>query len=180
MILESYYQTVIQRDLLNKFRYQTIKQIPRLKCVHLNFGCKINTIRNISAALLALELLTGNQPQITKSRKMNLVLKLRKGQPTGCSTILLKKDLYRFLDKLNLETLPLTKSFNGFSLFTKPKSQSKSFSILLSQLINFSELEDHFYLFSQLPKLTVTFSTNAPTTHEFIVLVKALKLPIKI
>jgi len=52
-ILENYYKKVIRHDLLNKFFYNRIEDIPQLKKVVLNFGCKSFDLRNLAVSLLS-------------------------------------------------------------------------------------------------------------------------------
>ena len=89
-ILENYYKKVIRHDLINKFLYHSLDDIPELKKIILNFGCQNLAIKNIAASLLALELITGEQGTITRSKRANILLKVRKGNPVGCIVILKK------------------------------------------------------------------------------------------
>ena len=89
-LLENYYKKVIRYDLINKFAYSDLNNIPQLKKIVLNFGCKSFEIKNLAASLAALELITVKQGSITKAKRPNVLLKVRKGQPAGCIVTITK------------------------------------------------------------------------------------------
>ena len=175
-ILENYYKKVIRYDLINKFFYYSLNDIPELKKIILNFGCQNLAIKNIAASLLALELITGEQGTITRSKRANILLKVRKGNPVGCIVILRKTTMYCFFSKLLTQVFPNLKDFEGISV--SKKLNGKSFSLTLTDLINFRELEKQFYLFKDLPPLNIIFITNANTRKELIFLLNSFKVPL--
>ena len=69
-ILEFYYNHIIKHDLLNKFKYSNIKNIPKITKIVLNFGCTNYRIKNIASASLVLELLSNKPEIITKTKKV--------------------------------------------------------------------------------------------------------------
>jgi large subunit ribosomal protein L5 len=174
-ILENYYKKVIRYDLINKFSYNKLGMIPELKKIILNFGCKSFEIKNIAASLLALELITTKQGTVTKSKRANILLKVRKGYPVGCVVILTKVKMYQFFLKLLTEVFPTLKDFKGLSI--SKKLNSRSFSFTLGDLINFKELEKQFYLFTNLPPLNLILVTNTKTRKELVYLLTSFKMP---
>lgn len=175
-ILENYYKKIIRYDLINKFLYTHLDEIPKLKKIILNFGCKNFEIKTIASALLSLELITTKQGSLTKSKRSNILLKIRKGYPVGCIVVLRKKKMYNFFLKLLSEVFPNLKDFKGISL--SKKLGKTSFSFTLTDLINFKELEKQFYLFINLPPLNITLITNTKTKKELLYLLTSFKLPI--
>ena len=175
-ILENYYRKVIRHDLTNKFFYNNIEEVPRLKKIILNFGCKSFEIKNLAASLLSLELITIQEGALTRSKRANILLKIRKGNPVGCTVVLKKNKMYNFLFKLLTDVFPNLRDFKGISVSKKLSNTSLSFT--LKDLINFKELEKQFYLFSNLPPLNITFVTNTKTKKELLYLLNAFKLPL--
>jgi len=173
-ILENYYKKIIRRDLINKFAYSHLDEIPQLKKIILNFGCKSSDIKSVASALLSLELITTAPGSLVKSKRSNVLLKIRKGNPVGCLVVLKKDEMYRFLLKLISEVFPSLKSFTGFSV--SKKLNKTSFSFTLTDLINFKELEKQFYLFINLPPLNITLITDAKTKKELLYLLHSFKL----
>lgn len=177
-ILENYYKKVIRQDLLNKFSYDRIENIPQLKKIVLNFGCKNFDIKNISVSLLSLELITGQKGVLTKSKRANILLKIRKGNPVGCMVILKKNKMYSFMFKLLIDVFPSLKDFKG--IFVAKKLNVTSFSFTLIDLITFKELEKQFYLFSNLPPLNITLVSNTKSKKELLYLLNSFKLPLTV
>lgn len=176
-LLENYYKKVIKYDLINKFFYNHLGDIPELKKIILNFGCKSFEIKAIAASLLSLELITTKQGTVTKSKRANILLKIRKGYPVGCIVVLTKTKMYQFLFKLLTEVFPNLKDFKGLNV--SKNVQNKSFSLTLMDLINFKELEKQFYLFTSVPPLNITLIINARTRKESIYLLNSLKIPFR-
>lgn len=175
-ILENYYKKVIQYDLINKFSYTNLNDIPQLKKIILNFGCKNFEIKNILSALLSLELITMKSGSLTKSKRSNVLLKIRKGYPVGCTVVLRKHKMYWFFFKLLSEVFPNLKSFKSLSV--SKKLGKTSFSFTLKDLIHFKELENQFYLFINLPPLNIILVTNTKTKQELLYLLTSFKLPL--
>lgn len=175
-ILENYYQKVIRYDLINKFNYTHLNEVPKLKKIILNFGCKSFEIKNIASALLSLELITTKRGSLTTAKRSNLLLKIRKGHPVGCVVILKKTRMYDFFWKLLIEVFPNLKVFQGIN--TKKKVEQNSLSFTLKDLISFKELEKQFYLFINLPPLNITLITNSKSKHELVYLLNSFKLPV--
>ena len=173
--LESYYRKVIKYDLINKFSYNYIGDIPELKKIILNFGCKSFEIKSITAALFSLELITTKKGTVIKSKRVNILLKIRKGYPVGCMVILTKAEMYQFFFKLLTEVFSNLKDFKGVNV--SKKLGNKSFSLTLMDLICFKDLEKQFYLFTNLPPLNIILVTNTKTRKELIYLLNSFKMP---
>lgn len=175
-ILESYYQKVVKYDLINKFSYTHVDEIPRLKKIILNFGCKESEIKSVASALLSLELVTTKKSSVIRSRRANILLKIRKGNPVGCVVVLKSTDMYRFLLKLISEVFPNLKDFKG--LIVSKRLGVTSVSFTLKDFIDLKELKKQFYLFTRLPPLNVTFVANTKSTKELLYLLLSFKLPL--
>lgn len=175
-IVEKYYTKVIMPDLINKFNYGTLKKIPKIKKIILNFGDSSIELRELASALLALELITNQKGCVTLSSKANLILKIRKGSPVGCKVILTGRPMYKFIFKLIYEVFPALKDFT--SLKSSKKLNSTSFSFSLKDLTSFTELSKQFYFFSSLPPLNIICLCNTSAKLELIYLLKSFKFPI--
>lgn len=173
--LRYYNQRIIKHDLINKFKYNRINNIPRLKKIVLNFGCKNFNIQKFATTLLALEIITTKKATLTTAKNANVLLKIQKGHPAGCKVVLREKEIYGFLIRLFLEILPKLKNFSGFKF--KKKDGSFSFKLLNNQ-IPLQEFEEQYPLFASLPDLDVHISTNSKDQKELLFLIKSLKFPI--
>ena len=120
-LLENYYTKIIRYDLINRFFYTHLNDIPKLKKIILNFGGKSFEIKNIVSSLLALELITTKQATVTKSKRANILLKIRKGYPTGCKVVLTNSEMYLFLFKLLTEVFPNLRDFKSLNVSKKKR-----------------------------------------------------------
>lgn len=125
--LENYYQNVIQYDLINKYQYKNLQNLPRLKKIILNFGYKNSNIKVLASSLLALELIATKRGTMITTKSSHILLKLRKGTPVGCKVILKKKLMYQFFAKLLIDIFPQMKEFKEFYL-QHESLQKKTFS----------------------------------------------------
>jgi large subunit ribosomal protein L5 len=175
--LRNFYFKTLKQDLLNKFFYKSIKDLPELEKIILNFGCKTNDLKRLSSSLLALEFIAGQKGKLNAAKKTNLVLKLRKGNPVGCSIILRKKKMARFLTKMLIEVFPNTQNFN--LLLISRKIQTNTFTYDIKEILNFSELEYNYHIFSNLPNLKITFIMKSKTREELVFILNSYKLPIR-
>ena len=123
--------------------------------------------------MFSLELITAKQGFLVKSKRSNVFLKIRKGNPVGCVVILKKKKMYGFLFKLLAEVFLSFKSFTNISTASKRET---CFSFTLKNLIHLKELKKQFYLFIKLPSLNITLITNAKTEKELLYLLHSFKL----
>jgi len=176
--LEHLISKTLKYDLTNKFLYKTTKKIPKVKKIILNFGCRTTDIKKLSSSLLALELLTSKKSKLTTTKKQNIALKIRKGNPVGCKVTLQNKQMFTFLEKILINIFPNIKNFNGIKL--NKSNNSKTLSFELYDPFSFNELEEHYYLFNILPKLSITILTDSKDKKEFLFIFKSIQFPIKI
>lgn len=173
--LEDFYTKNLKYDLINKFFYTDVKKLPKLKKIVLNFGCKTTNIKTIATNLLALELICGKKGSLKTAKQPNLVLKIKKGNPTGCILTLSNNSKINFIAKILFETLTKIKQFDGLKL----KSKNNCLSYSIKNSFNFSCLEDHYYIFNNLSNLNITFITNSRKKKETLFILKSLQLPLK-
>jgi large subunit ribosomal protein L5 len=172
-----YNENVVKYDLLNKFRYKTLNEMPKFCKIILNFGCKKSELKQLGPTLLALELITSQKSLFTNSNTANLSLKIKKGSPAGCKVTLRKVAMYTFLGKMIDDIFPKLKPFQGFKILTS--KTHKTFSFSLKNNLLFSELETHYQYFNRLPHLDIAMVTNAKSFNELIFLLKSFKIPLR-
>lgn len=173
--LENYYQNIIQYDLINKFQYKNLQNLPKLQKIVLNFGYKNSNIKILASSLLSLELITTKRGVITKANNSHILLKLRKGNPVGCKVILKKTLMYNFFAKLLIDIFPQIKDFKK-SYVQKENFQPSAFSYQLKNIFFFLELERNYNLFNKLSNLNITIITNTKTKNELLFLLNSFKL----
>ena len=170
-IFGNYYKQIIKQDFVNKF---CCEKVPGLEKIVLNFGCRSFSIQNFAATALALQMIAGKKGTVTTSKKPNILLKIQKGQPSGCKVVLRKKEIHTFLAKLSLEILPKLKTFSKFEVSTQ---QSNFFFQLSGSSLKLKEFENQYPLFAGLPILDINIFTCTKRQKELSFITKSLKLP---
>lgn len=166
-ILKQYNNKVVKYDLINKFNYKTIANIPKLHYIVLNFNVKKGNIKSLITLMSSLKLIALQTPKITTSKVSNIAFKIRKGQPIGCQVILRNDIMNMILFKL------LNKNFPKL----KPNQiKNKSFSITLNNILIFKELEQNYQFFKNLPNLSIYLNFNTNTYNEFYYLLQSYKI----
>lgn len=173
-----YNENVVKYDLLNKFQYKSLNEMPKFHKIILNFGNKKSDLKQLGPTLLALELITSQRSLLTTSNTVNLSLKIKKGSPTGCKITLRKMTMYTFLNKVVNKIFPKLKPFQGFKILTSEAKLQRTFSFSLRNNLLFPELEKHYQYFNRLPHLDVTIVTNAKSVRELVFLLKSFKIPL--
>ena len=169
--LKRYYDNVIKYNLLNKFEYQDLKRLPKIKKVVLNFNCKAFEIKKLSTALLALKLVTNKKGKLTTSNKPNIILKIKKGTPVGCKVILTSKLMYKFLNLFIFRVLPTLKN----SALIKIKDKSTITYTIKNSLI-FKILEKNYIIFNNIQNVNINIITTTASYKELFFLLKSFKL----
>lgn len=162
----------IKYDLINKFNYNKSKELPLIKKIILNFGCKTTKIKNLSSSLLALELISEKNARLTVTKKPNIILKIKKGNPVGCRVILTKHKIFYFLER-NINEI-----FLNIKFFNKCKFKQKNlnfFSYKIYDPFVFHELGKNYYLFNDLTSLDITFVLKSSINKELVFILKSLK-----
>lgn len=175
---ENFYLKTVRYDLANKYSLKSTKSMPKLKKIILNFNCwsKPLDINLVASSMLALELITSQKGELTKTKFSNLALRLRKGIPIGCKLILKKENHYMFLSKIVQEISPSNKVF----MLYNPNLINNAFSFNITELFNFNELEKQYSFFKDLNYLNITVITNTNSLNELEFLLKSLKIPLKL
>lgn len=173
--LQYHYSLITKKELISKFYFKNNFQLPALKCIYLNIGILNNTNNKyfIIPTLLVLELLINTKHiKLNKSKKNNLILKIKKQAIVGCSFALTKNNKYMFLQKLILFYFTTEKEI-------KLILNNKNFSFQLHNFLIFVELEKYFNFFNKINYLTINFQFNTTNELKINTLLTSLKFPIK-
>lgn len=169
--LNYYSENIVKYDLINKFRYKTIKKIPKLTFAVLRFKLKHSEVKQLITALAALELITSQKGTLLKSRVPSIVLKIRKGQPIGCKVTLRRSKMLSFLTDLYDK-----KPINRMAPRTSTSLIDHAFSFKIKNVLVFNQLEKNYQFFKYLSGVDVSFITTAQCQQDLDFLLKAYKL----
>jgi len=114
------YQEQVVGNLVQKFSYRSVMQVPRIEKIVINMGVgeAAQNEKVLDHAVADLTLIAGQKPIVTRAKKSIAGFKLREGQKIGVKVTLRGERMYHFLDKLFNIALPRVRDFRGIS----PKS----------------------------------------------------------
>ncbi len=115
--LKEYYKNDVAPQLMKKFSYKNVMQIPKINKIVINVGAgeaKDNSkvIDSIAADIAAI---TGQKPMICTAKKSVANFKLREGMKIGVKVTLRGDRMYEFLDRLFNVALPRVRDFRGIN-----------------------------------------------------------------
>ena len=107
----------ITPDLVKKFDYTSVMQVPKIEKIVLNMGVgdAVANSKNLDEAVAELALISGQKPLVTKAKKSIAGFSLREGMSIGAKVTLRGERMYDFLDKLMNVSLPRVRDFHGVS-----------------------------------------------------------------
>ena len=113
--LKEQYKSSVAPELMKKFNYKSVMQIPKLEKVIINVGCgdaKDNT-KIIDSVITDLGVITGQKAVSTTAKKSVANFKLRAGVKVGVKVTLRGDRMYEFIDRLFNLALPRVRDFKG-------------------------------------------------------------------
>ena len=115
--LQQHYKEKVVADLIAKFGYKSVMEVPRLSKITLNMGLSeaVADKKIIEHAVGDLTKIAGQKPVVTKARKAIAGFKIREGYPIGCMVTLRGARMYEFLDRLVTIAFPRVRDFRGVS-----------------------------------------------------------------
>lgn len=115
--LKTLYKETVVPELMKKFNYKNVNEVPRLEKIVLNMGLgdvKDNS-KSFQVAVGELQQISGQKPIITKAKKSVANFKVREGMNVGVKVTLRAGRMYDFMDKLVSIVLPRVRDFKGVS-----------------------------------------------------------------
>jgi len=175
--LKKEYADRIRPALMEKFGYKTVMQIPTLNKIVLSQGVgdAVADKRLIESAVSEMTLISGQKAVATVSKKDISNFKLRKGMPIGACVTLRGDNMYEFLERLIVASLPRVRDFRGLN--PKGFDGRGNFNMGIKEQIIFPEIN-----IDQINKITgmdITFVTSAETDDEALALLTEFGLPFK-
>ena len=173
-LLEEYKNT-ISPQMMSKFNYKNVYQIPKLQKIVLNMGIgeAKEDVKILDKAQEELSLIAGQKALKTKAKKAISNFKIRAGMVLGVSVTLRNKIMYEFLDRLINIAIPRIRDFRGLN----PKSfdGNGNYSLGIKEQIIFPEI--NYDKIDKVRGLNVTICTNAKTNQEALELLKSFNMP---
>ena len=169
------YKKEVITQLMKKFEYKNIMQVPKLEKVVLNMG--VGEVKDnpkaLESAVNDLAIITGQKAVITKAKKSIAGFKLREGMKIGCKVTLRGVRMYDFIDKLFNVALPRVRDFKGVN----PNSFDGrgNYSLGLKEQLIFPEID--YDKVDKIRGMDVVFVTTAQTDEEARELLRLIGMP---
>jgi large subunit ribosomal protein L5 len=174
---QEHYKEKVVGDLMTKFGYKSVMEVPRITKITLNMGLgdAVNDKKIIENAVGDLTKVAGQKPVVTKARKAIAGFKIRQGYPIGAMVTLRGARMYEFLDRFVTVALPRVRDFRGIS--GKAFDGRGNYNIGVKEQIIFPEIE--YDKIDSLRGLNISITTTAKTDDEAKALLAAFKFPFR-
>ncbi|MEN9762515.1 MAG: hypothetical protein RI906_2341 [Pseudomonadota bacterium] len=175
--LKTHYREKVAPDLMKKFGYVSVMQVPRITKITLNMGVSeaVGDKKVLENAAGDLSRIAGQKPVITKARKAIAGFKIRDGYPIGCMVTLRGDRMYEFLDRLVTVALPRVRDFRGVS--GRAFDGRGNYNLGVKEQVIFPEIE--YDKVDALRGLNISITTTARTDEECKALLAAFKFPFR-
>ena len=175
--LAVFYREKVVPELMQKFGYKTVMQVPRIRKITLNMGVGETTSdkKMLDNALGDLVKIAGQKPVTTKARRSIANFKLRAGFPIGCMVTLRGARMYEFLDRLVNIAMPRIRDFRGVS--NRAFDGRGNYSLGFKEQIIFPEID--YDKIDALRGMNIAITTTAKTDDEARALLAAFRFPFK-
>ena len=175
--LKEKYQNEVVPALMERFQYENIMEVPKLEKIVVNMGvgeAKENP-KTLEAAVKELELIVGQKPIITKSKKSIANFKLREGMNVGTKVTLRGEKMYDFLDKLMNISLPRVRDFRGLN--NSSFDGRGNYALGIKEQLIFPEID--YDMVESVRGMDIVIVTTAETEEEAKVFLELMGMPFK-
>lgn len=175
--LQQYYREKVVPNLVKKFGYKSVMEVPRITKITLNMGVSeaVSDKKVMEHAVGDLTKIAGQKPVITKSRKAIAGFKIREGVPIGCMVTLRGVRMYEFLDRFVTIALPRVRDFRGIS--GRSFDGRGNYNVGVKEQIIFPEIE--YDKVDALRGLNISITTTAKSDEECKALLSEFRFPFK-
>jgi large subunit ribosomal protein L5 len=173
--LKEKYQKEVVKSLMERFKYQSIMQVPRLVKIVVNkgIGAAVSDKKLVDVGVEELTTITGQKAVATLSKKAISNFKLRENLPIGAKVTLRGERMYEFLDRLTSVALPRVRDFKGIN--DKGFDGRGNYTLGVKEQIIFPEIS--IDKVAKISGMDITFVTTAETDEESLALLSQLGMP---
>ena len=175
--LHDQYREKVVPELVEKFGYKSVMEVPRISKITLNMGVgdAVNDKKHIDTAVADLTKIAGQKPVVTKSRKAIANFKIRENLAIGTMVTLRGQRMYEFLDRLVTVAFPRVRDFRGVS--GRAFDGRGNYNIGIKEQIIFPEIE--YDKIDKLRGLNISITTTAKSDDEAKALLAAFRFPFR-
>ena len=177
MGLKERYRQEIIPQMIKKYSYKNVMQVPALSKVVVNMGVgeAIQNPKSLEAAVNDMTTITGQRPVVTKARKSIAAFKLRAGMKIGCRVTLRGNRMYDFVDKLVNVVLPRVRDFRGVT--PRAFDGRGNYPLGLREQVIFPEID--YDKIDKVRGMDITVVTTAKTDEEARDLLRLVGMPFR-
>lgn len=171
-----YHETIVP-ELIKKFGYKTVMQVPRITKITLNMGVgeAVNDKKLVDNAVADMTKIAGQKPAVTRTRKAIANFKIREDMPIGCMVTLRGERMYDFLDRLVTIAFPRVRDFRGVS--GRAFDGRGNYNVGLREQIIFPEIE--YDKIDAVRGMNISITTTAKTDEEAKALLAGFRFPFR-
>ena len=175
--LAIFYREKVVPDLIQKFGYKSVMQVPRLNKITINMGVgeTVTDKKILDHAVADMTKIAGQKPVVTKSRKSIANFKVRANFPVGCMVTLRGARMYEFFDRLVNIAMPRIRDFRGVS--NRAFDGRGNYNLGFKEQIIFPEID--YDKIDTLRGMNIAITTTARTDDEAKALLSAFRFPFK-
>ena len=175
--LQQEYKDKIAPELIKKFGFKSVMQVPRITKVTLNMGVSeaVADKKVMEHAVGDMTKIAGQKPVVTKSKKAIAGFKIRQGYPIGCMVTLRGARMYEFIDRFVTIALPRVRDFRGIS--GRSFDGRGNYNLGVKEQIIFPEIE--YDKIDAIRGMNISITTTAKNDEEARALLAAFKFPFK-
>ena len=175
--LQSIYKEKIVPELMEKFGYKSIMEVPRITKITMNMGVAeaVADKKVMEHAVSDMTKIAGQKPVVTVARQAIAGFKIREDYPVGCMVTLRGVRMYEFLDRLVTVAFPRVRDFRGVN--GRSFDGRGNYNIGVKEQIIFPEIE--YDKIDALRGMNISVTTTAKTDEEAKALLAAFKFPFR-
>jgi large subunit ribosomal protein L5 len=175
--LQQQFKEQIVPDLMSKFAFKSVMEVPRITKVTLNMGVSeaVADKKVMDHAVGDMTKIAGQKPVVTLSKKAIAGFKIRQGYPIGCMVTLRGERMYEFIDRFVTIALPRVRDFRGIS--GRSFDGRGNYNIGVKEQIIFPEIE--YDKIDAIRGMNISITTTAKTDEHARVLLAAFRFPFK-
>ena len=175
--LRDTYENEIKTEMIKKFGYKNVMQVPKLEKIVINMGVgeARDNAKILESAVKDLTEISGQKPVICKAKKSVANFKLREGMPIGCKVTLRGDRMYEFADRLINLALPRVRDFRGVS--ADAFDGRGNYALGIKEQLIFPEIE--YDKVDKVRGMDIIFVTTAKTDEESRELLRLFGMPFK-
>ena len=175
--LQEFYRDKVINELMTKFQYKSVMEVPRITKVTINMGLgkAIGDKKILENAVKELADISGQRPVVTKARKSIAAFKLREGWAIGAKVTLRRDRMYEFLDRLINVAMPRIRDFRGVN--GRAFDGRGNYTLGVKEQIIFPEIE--YDKVDAIRGMDICISTTAKTDEEGRALLQAFHFPLR-